>query len=179
MLLKKLMGMIIKFYERKLELVIRRGKTPRHIMVVTESRFLDRLDEFLEWCRRFKISEVTVCIREGERSVVSRSLDGLSLNIVTGYSGKDEIVDAVRELARLVKEGCLNVEDVNEDTFEMFLKIRSSPDLIVNVGDEIPEFLIWQSIYSELYFADISRFRYVDFLRCLRDYQRRERRYGR
>jgi undecaprenyl diphosphate synthase len=50
----------------------------------------------------------------------------------------------------------------------------------MRAGEEIPDFLIWQSIYSELYFLDIDwkSFRYVDFMRCIRDYQRRERRYG-
>ena len=171
------MEIVLKLYERKLELSLK--KVPRHIMIVTESSFLDRLDEFLRWCRKFKIKEVTICIRKGEKLVASRYLNDVNVNFVIGYSGKDEIIDAVKELAKLIKDGRLNVEDVDEKLFERFLKIKSSPDLIINVGDEIPEFLIWQSIYSELYFADISQFRYVDFLRCLREYQRRERRYGR
>ena len=173
------MNTLIKFYEKKLELRLKMGKLPKHIMVVADEKFLKRLDEFLSWCKKFGIEELTICVRKGEKRVESKVLEGVKVNFVIGYSGKDEIVDAVREIAKLVEDGRLDVEDVDEKVFERFLKVKSSPDLIINVGDEIPEFLIWQSIYSELYFADISQFRYVDFLRCLRDYQKRERRYGR
>ncbi len=156
-----------------------KGKRPKHIMVVADETFLNRLKEFVGWCKKFGVEELTVCVRKGEKRVETAVLDGVRINYVIGYSGKDEIVDAVRELAKLVDRGVLKAEDVDEKVVERFLKVKSSPDLIINVGDEIPEFLIWQSIYSELYFADVSSFRYIDFLRCLRDYQRRERRYGR
>jgi len=81
---------------------------------------------------------------------------------------------------KLVESGEINPDEVREEHIERFLKIKEAPDLIVRAGEEIPDFLIWQSIYSELYFMDVDwkSFRYVDFLRCLRDYQRRERRYG-
>ena len=81
----------------------------------------------------------------------------------------------------MVAKGWLDPSEVSEEHLEKFLTIQSQPDMIVKAGNEIPEFLIWQSIYSELYFADIDwkTFRYVDFLRMLREYQRRERRYGR
>lgn len=160
-----------------MEYKIRHGKIPKHVMVVADKHF--KVEEFLEWCKKLGIKELTVCIREGKKRIESGNLNGVRVNFVIGYSGKDEIVDAVKELAKLVKEGKIKIEDVDEKLFESFLKIKNPPDLIINVGNEIPEFLIWQSIYSELYFADISKFRYVDFLRCLRDYQRRERRYGR
>jgi len=166
-------------YIKKLEKELMKGKIPRHIMVVAEESFLGKLKEFVRWCKKFGIEELTVCVRRGEKKVETAILDGVRVNYVIGYSGKDEIVDAVRELAKLVDRGVLRAEEVDEKVVEMFLKVKSSPDLIINIGNEIPEFLIWQSIYSELYFADVSRFRYVDFLRCLRDYQRRERRYGR
>ncbi len=176
-MIKKLSGIVLRFYVKKLEYQIRHGKIPKHVMVVADSSF--KLEEFVRWCEKFGIEELTVCMRSGDRKVESKVFGNVRVNFVLGYSGKDEIVDAVREIARLVERGEVEVEDVNEKLFERFLKVRSSPDLIINVGNEIPEFLIWQSIYSEIYFGDISRFRYVDFLRCLRDYQRRERRYGR
>ena len=173
---------ILKIYERRLERSILKGKIPRHVMVVADEDFLkERLKDFLNWCKRFGIEEVTVCVKSDKKDVKSTDLNGIKVNIVSGYSGRDEIVDAIRSLAELVREGRLKPEEVNEKDVEKFLKIKSSPDLIIKVGNTIPEFLIWQSIYSELYFADVNLrdFRYVDFLRCLRDYQRRERRYGR
>ena len=176
-LLKKLSDIVIKFYIKKLEYELMHGRLPEHIMVVADKSF--DIKKFVQWCRKFKIKELTICMRDDNKKIESKFLDGIRVNFVIGYSGKDEIVDAVKEIARLVERRKIKVKDVDEKIFERFLKIKNSPDLIINVGNEIPEFLIWQSIYSELYFADISRFRYVDFLRCLRDYQRRERRYGR
>ena len=173
---------IRKFYERKLERELSSGKIPQHIMIVADEDFVrGGLDRFLSWCDRFGIREITVCFKGKKKSVVSRKLGNITLNVIESYGGRDEIIDAVRELAKLVKLGKVDPEDVEEKDFERFLKVKSSPDLIVKADKEIPEFLIWQSIYSELYFVDIDwrSFRYVDFLRCLREFQRRERRYGR
>ncbi len=173
---------IKKIYERRLEKKLSSGKTPKHIMIVADNDFIENgLRNFLKWCEKFNVKEVTVCFRGKKKRVESEKVGKLTLNLIEGYGGKDEITDAVKELAKLVESGKIDPNDVNERDIERFLKIKSSPDLIVKAGEEIPEFLIWQSIYSELYFIDIDWrcFRYVDFLRCLREFQRRERRYGR
>jgi undecaprenyl diphosphate synthase len=173
---------IKKIYEKRLERRLLSGKIPRHIMIIADGDFVDDgLNKFLRWCEKFKIKEITVCVKGKEKSVQRKSFGSVNVNLIVGYDGKEEITDAVRALARLIEEGKLNPEDVSEKDIERFLKIKSSPDLIVRAGEVIPEFLIWQNIYSELYFIDIDwkSFRYVDFLRCLREYQRRERRYGR
>ena len=189
-----------KMLERKIEVV------PKHIMLVADEGLFNNFNvfiKFLSWCKRFGIQEITVCIPKNydfskiESIVAECNLNirivqngavyelnnesSITLNLVFGYKGKDEIADAVKKIARLVERGELNPEDVDEKLVEKFLAIKSSPDLIIKAGKEVPEFLIWQSIYSELYFIDLDwgSFRYVDFLRCLRDYQRRERRYGR
>ncbi len=173
---------IKKIYERKLERELSSGKIPKHIMIVADNDFINNgLKKFLEWCSKFDIKEVTVCFKGKDKRVQSQRVGKITLNLIEGYGGKDEITDAVRELAKLVKSGKIDPNDIKEKDIERFLKIKSSPDLIVKAGKEIPEFLIWQSIYSELYFIDIDwrSFRYIDFLRCLREFQRRERRYGR
>ncbi|MFP3909508.1 MAG: undecaprenyl diphosphate synthase family protein [Halobacteriota archaeon] len=102
------------------------------------------------------------------------------VNLIAGYGGRAEITDAVRRLAQQVEKNKIDPEDIEEKDIERFLSIKDSPDLIMRAGEEIPDFLIWQSIYSELHFLDIDwkSFRYVDFLRYIRDYQQRERRYG-
>ncbi len=185
--------MLLRIYEKMLEARIK--KVPRHIVVVCgelEEGFL----RFAEWCRKFGVEEITLCTHE---EVDTKFLEGFEIrrvnrdvveivngrkpriNIVAGYTGHDEIVNAVRRLAEKVKSGEMSPDDVDEGTIESFLAVRSQPDMIVKAGNQIPEFLIWQGIYSELYFADIDwkNLRYVDFLRILREYQRRERRYGR
>ncbi len=173
---------IKKIYEKRLEKELSSGKIPKHIMVIADDDFLNNgLKKLLDWCERFGIGEITVCFRGRDKRVVSKKVGGVTLNIIEGYGGREEITDAVRELAKLVKAGRIDPDEVEEKDVERFLKVKVPPDLIVKAGCEIPEFLIWQSIYSELYFADIDwrSFRYVDFLRCLREFQRRERRYGR
>lgn len=186
-----------KMLEKKIKVV------PKHIMIVADKELMQNFDQFLrflDWSKKFGINEITICfpsdcinvnkfkntnffvkvIRNGEVFEFGKKGDFI-LNLILGYSGKDEIVDAVKKIASLVECRKLDIEEVDESLIEKFLIIKSSPDLIIKAGKEIPEFLTWQSIYSELYFIDIEwkSFRYIDFLRCLRDFQRRERRYGR
>ncbi len=177
-----MMRFIGKLYERRLEKDISSGKAPRHIMVVADEDFVaNGLTKFLKWCEKFGVEEVTVCFKGRKSRVEYKEVGRLRLNLIEGYEGRVEIADAVREIAKMVVRGEINPEDVSEKDVERHLKVRSSPDLIVKAGSEIPEFLIWQSIYSEILFIDMDwrNFRYIDFLRCLRDFQRRERRYGR
>jgi undecaprenyl diphosphate synthase len=198
-----------RIYEKKLESEIVRGNLPGHIMIVTdEKEFLENTKKFfrlIEWCRRFRIGELTICLRMHEESVdrvidelnsnlkgysmriitkektVEKENGGIRLNFILGYGGRAEITDAIREIAWSVKKGKLDPIDVDESEIERHLRIKDAPDLIIRAGEEIPDFLIWQSIYSELFFLDIDwkALRYIDFLRCLRGYQMRERRFGR
>ncbi len=184
--------MLLRIYERLLERKIKR--VPRHIVVIC-SEVKKEFEKFVEWCRKFGVKEITLClnssprlklegvrIRYIENSRIREMGSGeIVLNIISGYSGKDEITSAIKKLAEMVAKGLLDPSEVSEEHLEKLLAVRSQPDMIVKAGNEIPEFLIWQSIYSELFFADIDwkTFRYVDFLRMLREYQRRERRYGR
>ncbi|WP_202318382.1 undecaprenyl diphosphate synthase family protein [Archaeoglobus neptunius] len=184
--------MLTKIYEKILEREIK--KVPRHVVVVCK-QLGESFLKFAEWCGKFGISEVTVCsydkVREsllrGYRvriigNGIVRELSGREpvINIIN-HTGHEEILTVIRKLAQMIAENRLNPEDVDERTFEKFLTVKTQPDIIIKAGNEVPEFLIWQGIYSELYFADIDwdNLRYIDFLRILREYQRRERRYGR
>jgi len=201
--------MLLRVYEMMLEKEIKR--IPKHIVIICSK--LDKgFLKFAEWCKKFKIKEITVCFQkkgvddivvedimknfrvvyyelEGEeggggKDTTDKDVKDVEdvpiINILT-YTGHDEILNVVRRLAKMVVDGKLSPDDLNEKIFESFLTVKSQPDIIIKAGNEVPEFLIWQGIYSELYFADIDweNFRYVDFLRILREYQRRERRYGR
>jgi len=97
--------------------------------------------------------------------------------IAIGKSGKQEICDAIIALA---KEHC-NPETVDENAIEAHLKFKVTPDFVIKTGENhLTDFLIWQSVYSELFFTDVNwtKFRRVDFLRALRDFQSRKRRFG-
>jgi undecaprenyl diphosphate synthase len=71
--------------------------------------------------------------------------------------------------------------EVTEQTFEQYLTFPYTPDLVIKTGGyHLTDFLIWQAVYSELFFSDVNWkwFRKTDFLRALRDYQARVRRFG-
>ncbi len=109
------------------------------------------------------------------------------LNLAIAYGGRAEIIDAAREIARRVRDGELSPEDIDESIFEKFLYTshlpNPDPDLIIRTSGEerLSGFLLWQSAYSELCFMDVywPDFREIDFLRAVRTYQRRVRRFGR
>ncbi|WP_319642174.1 undecaprenyl diphosphate synthase family protein [Methanovulcanius yangii] len=102
----------------------------------------------------------------------------LEILIAVGLSGREEIAAAIRSMA---EEG-VSPDEVDEELFRSYLAIRTEPDLVIRTGgDQLTDFLIWQSVYAELFFTDVNwdTFRKIDFLRALRDYQIRTRRFGR
>ena len=110
--------------------------------------------------------------------------DQYFFNIAVGYGGRQELLQAVRRVAEEVKRGRLVVEDIDEKTIYRYLYTSDlpDPDLILRTSGEerISNFLLWQLAYSELYFSDVywPGFRKVDFLRAVRSYQLRKRRFG-
>jgi len=114
---------------------------------------------------------------------------GLCLNVALGYSGRDELVDATRALVRrLAADGAAADQIAEQITAEalaahLYTVGQPDPDLIIRTSGEIrlSGFLLWQSANSELYFTDVywPALRELDFLRALRSYQERDRRYGR
>jgi short-chain Z-isoprenyl diphosphate synthase len=126
-------------------------------------------------------------IAQAEAATAGNS--GLGLNIALGYSGRDELVDACRALVnglagRGVDAGAM-AEHVTEETLAAHLYTAGAPDpdLIIRTSGEVrlSGFLPWQSAHSEFHFTDVywPAFRELDFLRALRTYQQRERRFGR
>lgn len=114
---------------------------------------------------------------------------GLRLNIAIGYSGRDEVIDAVRALVRgLAESGYPSIEMADAITADalaqhLYTAGEPDPDLIIRTSGEqrLSGFLPWQGTHSELYFTDVfwPAFRELDFLRAMRSFQQRERRFGR
>lgn len=115
--------------------------------------------------------------------------DGFHLQVAVGYGGRQEITDALRSLLRERADqgesledlaGTLDVHDIAD---HLYTSGFPDPDLIIRTSGELrlSGFLLWQSANSEYYFCDPywPEFRRIDFLRALRDYQRRQRRFGR
>ncbi|WP_336337379.1 undecaprenyl diphosphate synthase family protein [Haloarcula brevis] len=104
------------------------------------------------------------------------------IQISIGLGGQSEFATAVQKLAADVDAGELDPADIDETAVEEHLVFPTDPDLVIKTGAErLSDFMIWQSVYSELYFTDVNwqNFRLRDYLRALRDYQDRQRRFGR
>lgn len=112
----------------------------------------------------------------------------LHVNVAVGYGGRREIVDAVRELLTDSLDAGESIREVAQrlcvDDISRYLYTRGQPDpdLVIRTSGEqrLSGFLMWQSAYSEFYFCEAlwPAFRKVDFLRALRDYAGRQRRFG-
>jgi short-chain Z-isoprenyl diphosphate synthase len=114
--------------------------------------------------------------------------DGLTVNVAVGYGGRREIADAVRSLLQEHAAGGGTIEelaeviDVDHIAEHLYTKGQPDPDLVIRTSGEqrLGGFLLWQSVHSEFYFCDAlwPDFRKIDFLRALRDYGTRQRRFG-
>lgn len=109
---------------------------------------------------------------------------GSRLNFCIAYGGRQEILDAFRKLFAKLENGELKREDVDERVLGEHLYTEGAdPDLIIRTGGEsrLSNFLLYQAAYSELFFTDVHfpSFRKIDFLRVIRSYQQRKRRFGR
>ena len=117
------------------------------------------------------------------------SIDGMLINVAVAYGGRHELRDAVRSLLREeaakgstleAVAGSLDIDQIGE---HLYTKGQPDPDLIIRTSGEqrLSGFLMWQSAHSEFFFCDAlwPDFRKVDFLRALRSFTQRERRYGR
>ena len=114
----------------------------------------------------------------------TKDYDQFTISICLAYGGRQEIVEAVKEIAAKIEAGDMAVEEITEKVISSHLYTGDmpDPDLILRTSGEIrvSNFLLWQLAYSELYFTDIywPGFRRIDLLRAIRSYQQRKRRYG-
>jgi short-chain Z-isoprenyl diphosphate synthase len=118
----------------------------------------------------------------------TREVDGILVNIAVGYGGRREIADAVRSLLQeqasrgMTLEELAEVIDVEHIAEHLYTRGQPDPDLVIRTSGEqrLGGFLLWQSTHSEFYFCEAywPDFRRVDFLRAIRAYAMRERRYG-
>ncbi|MFZ0005897.1 MAG: undecaprenyl diphosphate synthase family protein [Methanoregula sp.] len=152
-------------------------KTPSSIKSITFHINRIPQDELIRTLPAIKkISSVArLVLHHGSTEEISGT--GLDVVVAIGKSGREEITDCIRKLA----ENGIPPSEIDEKTLESCLTFRYDPDIVVKSGgDHLTDFLIWQSVYSELFFSDVNwkYFRRVDFLRVLRDYQSRIRRFG-
>ncbi len=162
---------IMKLAQDRFETVARSEVVHRHRVRVRAIGQFSLLPDF-----------VLNAIKEAED--VTASYDNFQLNVAIGYGGRTEIVDAVKRIAEKVQDGKLDPTTISDNTIEEHLYTAgiADPELIIRTSGEerLSGFLLWQSAYSELYFADVywPDIRKIDFWRALRTFQQRDRRFG-
>ena len=166
----------------------------------------DEVDELMRLLEHYLESELDEVIRNGIRvrsigrrdrlptSVLeklekaeqkTRENREMHLVFALSYGGRQEIVDAVRQLLRDAENGKLDPEALDEKTFAEYLYDPEipDPDLLIRTGGEsrVSNFLLWQIAYTEIFVTDVRwpDFRKNHLVEALRDYERRERRFGR
>ena len=181
----------------------------RITLVITEHDLLeqgayDTLSSFLEWVFDTGIDEILIYVSVLDEAAVPTLRNALAelesphevavrgpdanlaadapVQVSIGLGGRQEFTAAVRRIAEDAASGDLDPDGVDESEIETRLVFQSPPDLVIKTGAErLSDFLIWQSVYSELYFTDVNwrDFRRRDFLRAIREFQERKRRFGR
>lgn len=126
----------------------------------------------------------STCAAELEGAIRDTATNSrMVLTLALSYSGRWEIVEAARRLARHVQQGTLDPEDIDEQLFEAHLSDLPDPDLLIRTGGEhrISNFLLWQLAYTEMYITERfwPAFRRDQLYEAIRDFQDRERRFGR
>jgi undecaprenyl diphosphate synthase len=184
--------------------------TPDNVAVVITERDLleqgayDTLEAFFGWAFEYGADRMMMYVSVLDESAVPtlrRSLTDASapremavrgpdddrradapIQVSIGLGGKHEFASAVQSVAEEVDEGNIEPSAIEEADIEQRLVFPTDPDLVIKTGAErLSDFMIWQSVYSELYFTDVNwrNFRKRDYLRAIRDYQDRQRRFGR
>ena len=139
---------------------------------------------------RVKVVGKTDLIPENVREAIKEAEDATAhydkrlFNIAIGYDGRLEIIDSFKKIIQQVQDGEITIDDVDEDLVSknLYTEGLADPNLIIRTSGEerLSGFLLWQSSYSELYFCETlwPELRKVDFIRAIRSYQERERRFG-
>jgi short-chain Z-isoprenyl diphosphate synthase len=123
-----------------------------------------------------------------EAEAATAEIDGSLVNVAVGYGGRQEVVDAVRSLLTAHADQGTSLDelaallDVEHIAEHLYTKGQPDPDLVIRTSGEqrLSGFLLWQSAHSEFYFCEAywPDFRQVDFLRAIRAYADRHRRFG-
>lgn len=126
--------------------------------------------------------DIRMRIAELEES--SKNNDGLNFQIALNYGSRDEMIRAMRKMAKEIEEGRLSSDEITEECFENYLDTKGipDPDLLIRTSGEqrLSNYLLWQLAYTEFYFTDVH---WPDFSKeeleaAIEQYNKRDRRYG-
>ena len=139
---------------------------------------------------KVKVVGRTELLPESVREAISEAEEATAhynkrlFNIAIGYDGRLEIIDSFKKIIQDVQDGKITIDDVDEELVSknLYTAGLDDPNLIIRTSGEerLSGFLLWQSSYSELYFCETlwPELRKVDFIRAIRSYQERDRRFG-
>jgi ditrans,polycis-polyprenyl diphosphate synthase len=162
------------------------------VMTMIENLLKSGLDDFIrEGTRVSIIGDTSRVPKSLQRTIcdieeMTRENSKFHFIMAISYSGTYDVVQACKSVAQKVKDGVIQVEDINESAVQQELETKCCefpcPDLLIRTSGElrISNFLLWQSAYSELFFAKAlwPDFGKADFVEALTSYQHRQRRYG-
>lgn len=141
----------------------------KHEVKITFIGDLDRLPEDLSKKMRLIMKQ-------------TKNHSAYKLNLLVGYGGRWEITEAAKRIANKVKQGKLRVDDITPETFHKHLVLQDEPDLVIRTSEErLSGFLPWQCVYSEIIFLKEKHwpdFTKQDLEKCINDFSKRQRRYG-
>lgn len=150
------------------------------------------LSHFRNWCVQHVgsldgLPEELIAVLAGAEARTKQN-QGLHINLAVGYGGRREIADAMRGIVRELKTNGGTLDALADlltpemIASHLYTGGQPDPDLVIRTSGEqrLSDFMLWQSAHSEFYFVEAlgPDLREVDFLRALRDYARRQRRYG-
>lgn len=199
--------MLLRIYERLLEFQISRRHVPDSIAIVLSTGVLDMraATDLLSWSEKLGIGHLALYIGDDGPGLVEsisswmsdapadvslHTKDGVvklgrgghvKMVVSLGFGGKREVAEAVKKIMGRVESGEIEPEEIDEALIEANLRFSQKPDMVIRVGGrQLSDFMIWQAAYSELYFTEVAwpSIRKVELLRAVRDYQKRERRFG-
>ncbi|MBS4207592.1 isoprenyl transferase [Bacillus sp. FJAT-50079] len=169
-------------------------KRPKHevdYLMKLPEEFLDSfLPELIEENVQVKMMGYENQLPASTRGAVAKAMEetaentGLKLNFALNYGSRAEMLEAIKQLTIDVKQGNVDVEEIDEATFSSYLMTKElpDPDLLIRTSGElrISNFMLWQLAYTELWFTNVlwPDFSEEHFLEAVEDYQSRSRRYG-
>ena len=132
------------------------------------------------------IDELDKGLKDSINRLVEKSKNntGLTLNIAFNYGGRNEIVRATKQIATMVKNDEIKIDDINEEMFSnnLYTKGESEPDLLIRTGGEVrvSNFLLWQLAYTEFLFVEKywPDFDKEDLLNAINIFEQRNRKFG-
>ncbi len=127
----------------------------------------------------------SACIKQLEYAKeLTKDNTGVNLNLALNYGSRDDIKNAMLDIAKDIKYGKIKVENIDEDLISNYLSTKSiiDPDLIIRTSGEqrLSNFLLWEAAYTEFYFTDIHwpDFNEKELQKAIYEYQNRDRRFG-